>query len=163
MLGTLNTGHFRSSTYCTYGNPAARLDGSRGSWHTPGSMSLADWLSTPLILQLAERYVAAHETQAAALRRLAELKELELGVDPASLEAAARAAGPQPDGTVTISENEDALQRAMTDIAESMKRLQGVVPSPDAVIAEYERQYGTVPEDPEPPPLVADLREPAHG
>lgn len=100
---------------------------------------LADLLATPQVLAYLQRYVAAHEAQAAALTRLADLKERELGLDPASVQMAVDTALRVPDVSITYEADRE-LTAAMQEVATTLLTQRGSIPSEEEVIAEYDRQ-----------------------
>lgn len=104
--------------------------------------ALKELLGTDDGADLLRRFVLAHERQAAALTRLAELKEVELGLDPGTL---ARESAPIPPDAVRVSNPEvDArIADEFTQIAEALERTLGRMPTPEEVLDEHERLQGT--------------------
>lgn len=104
--------------------------------------ALKDLLGTDEGANLLRRFVLAHERQAAALTRLAELQEVELGLDAPTL---ARAAAPIPDDAVRVSnpEVDQRLAAEFTRVAEQLERTLHRVPTPEEVLEEHERLAGS--------------------
>lgn len=105
-------------------------------------MRLLESLRSALPSSDAERVLLALESIMRSQIRLVELRELELGLDPPTLAAAAAAAGPQPADTVRVSTTDHAFIQEMQLLAATMAGILGRTPTEDEVILEYDRLHG---------------------
>lgn len=91
---------------------------------------------------LAERFVTAHEAQAKALTRLAELGELYLQVDPASVARAmeAAAAAEANPGEILVDDPKPAELRHIEEVVTQLAVSLGHLPTDEEVEEELQRQ-----------------------
>lgn len=103
---------------------------------------LADLLRTVLAPSDVERLIDAQTRQAAALERLVQLAEVALGVDPPSVEAAARVAG-DPSSVVQVVDYKPQELQDLEDLITQMATTLGRMPSDEEIDAELQRQAAT--------------------
>lgn len=124
----------------------AGISGSRWGRSALESLSMALPQLTDLLAalgpSLAERFVTAHEAQARALTRLAELGELYLQVDPVSVARAmeaAQAAAANP-GEILVDDPKPAELRHIEEVTVQLIQALGRVPTDEELEEELQRQ-----------------------
>lgn len=100
---------------------------------------LADRLRTVLGPSEIERLVDAQIRQAVALERLVQLAEIFLGIDAATLQAQAAAAG-DPRTAVEVADYKPQELRDLEDLITQMARTLGRLPTDEEIDQELQRQ-----------------------